>query len=54
MHKGKLPNDHRVGPAGGKFEQCDDVFFLLSTVNFLYTYKCGLCMAKLGFDPSLA
>ncbi len=26
----------------------------LSTVNFPYTYKCGLCMAKLCLYPSLA
>ncbi len=26
----------------------------LSTVNFPYTYRCGRCMTKLGFHPSLA
>ncbi len=26
----------------------------VSTGNFPHTYKCGLCMTKLSFDPSLA
>ncbi len=31
-----------------------DVARPVSTVNFPYTYKCGLCMTKLGLGPSLA